>query len=505
MKKRNLGIDLSGKSFVRLESIDVLGATVDLSEARNCAVSNGKFRYLSQVRAENTTYFLSEKTGILISGQNNILSGCEIAFSAGSGIKLEGENNTIFNCFVHDIDTSGCYEAPISMSGRSNRLAYSTIRDTGRDCVQYAGSAHLIEYNDISRAGRICNDLGAVYQFGTDGANTEIRYNWVHDVTCHMGQGIYLDNYTKNYIVHHNVCLNVEKSIQLNQPGTCVFVFNNTLFSLLEGYYSPWKGPNTMFGSFLANNLFSKSPKLKDGYQQSANEIHDFELPTANVDSSTIVYRGGTPSVRLEGINALSGVLAPIGAYDGKSNWKAGCQLDHPPIDLSLPRTTLWRNHLVNTSFDLSITLKKADPYFGWTQILSKKSKIISGAAPGFKTDTGTATSGQSVCLQSSESDGITQSVSSLKPGSEYLAACYVRLDDAKDVILKIDNGRGVFETHASESEGGVWKYLQIIFVATDSQATITFTKEGSGVAWVDDAAIVPTAKNAGNSDDKKK
>jgi len=88
--------------------------------------------------------------------------------------------------------------------------------------------------------GMLTDDLGGSYSFGTNGQQTQIRYNWVHGSFPRStgAAGIYLDNNSSSYIVHHNVVWDIFRgqssgSMGGNAPSSDELYANNTLWGNL--------------------------------------------------------------------------------------------------------------------------------------------------------------------------------------------------------------------------------------------------------------------------------
>jgi hypothetical protein len=254
-KRRMKAIDLDGRSHVQVRGLQLFGATINAENCEHCLIQGVRIFYPSHTRGGWTGYGLNEPTGVRISGRNSVIRDSEIARSAGSGVELGGERNAVINCWIHDIDYMGSYECPIRTTGTAHLISHNTIHDAGRDCLQPRGQAHIVQYNDIARMGRICHDLGASYVVSSDGGGTEFRYNWSHDnVAAGTRKGIYLDNFTSNYFVHHNVCWNTRgDEIRLNKPSFYNVVAHNTMLGF-TGNWGRWK-TDWMYGCIYADEL----------------------------------------------------------------------------------------------------------------------------------------------------------------------------------------------------------------------------------------------------------
>lgn len=182
--------------------------------------------------------------GVDISGDGNAVRNSEIAYSAGNGLSLRGDRNVVDNCLVHDFGYAGTYTTGVLLKGtypgkaKESKLTNSTLFSSGQALIKLG----LCEGCEVNRnifyeAGLLTNDWGAVYAFGVDLANTQIAYNWVQAATDVSRQlppvflGIYLDNGTRQAIVHHNVVAGVadEAGIGPNTPHEGHEIYSNTL------------------------------------------------------------------------------------------------------------------------------------------------------------------------------------------------------------------------------------------------------------------------------------
>lgn len=494
VKRRQVAVDLAGRAYVQVRGLQVVGATLLLKDARHCVVSGVTARHISQSRGGFTTSHVPGSEGVWISGCGNVLRDSEIAYSAGAGVTLHGVSNALVNCFIHDTDTLGAYACCVNMGGARHLVSHNTLRDSGRDCLQYAGTGHLIQFNDISRAGRICHDTGALYQAGCEGG--EICYNWVHNVDTSLGNGIYLDNYMDNYLVHHNAIWNISgNAIQLNHPGHYNMVFNNTVFGSIASTYSPWKGQKTLFGSVLANNLLSSASRMKpdSGFVEVATVLHGLLPPPGGFDPARDASQAGIDKgVLLPGVNeSFSGAAPDCGAYEaGKPLWRAGHDFAHPPSPAYARPVSFHRSYLVNGSFS---DVVKGGPA-GWS-ILQGQAEVKHFT--GFNdppADERFSVIGNSLCLRGAVDARVEQSVEGLKPGADVVFAAYVRCESAKDVVLSVRTPQGALVVaRYSAAPPAVWRHVEAHFrLAAEGPVTVEITKEGAGDAYVDVAGLAP-------------
>ena len=68
-----------------------------------------------------------------------------MAYGDGSGIWDSGSNTTINNCYVHDFNMLGSYDAPVMIRGQKNaKLINSTVTRGGRDALQIISKGSVI-------------------------------------------------------------------------------------------------------------------------------------------------------------------------------------------------------------------------------------------------------------------------------------------------------------------------------------------------------------------------
>ncbi len=494
-KRRQTAVDLTGRAHIHVHGIRMFGATMTLKDARDCLVSGITAHYICHTRGGSTMSHVPGSEGIFISGSGNVLRDSEIGFSTGSGVTLHGSGNAMINCLIHDTDTIGAYACCVNLGGAGNMVSHNTLRDTGRDCLRFAGPGHLIQFNDVSGAGRICHDTGAIYQGGQDGGGTQIRHNWVHSVDTSMGNGIYLDNYMHNYLVHHNVVWNISgNAIQLNHPGHYNMVFHNTVYGSIVGTYSPWQGRNTQFGTTLANNLLLREPRMKadSGYIEVATVLHDSPPPAGGFDPARdLVPVGRDRGVPLPGINdGFTGTAPDAGAYEaGKPLWRAGHDFANPPHPIHEPTASFHRNYLTNGSFSQA---PQGVPEV-WT-IGGGQAKV--SHFPGFNdppADGRFAVHGNSLVLSGEGEAQVEQIIADL-PAGEFVLAAYVRSEGAPDVVLSVRTPQGeAASARYSGAEPAVWRQVTTTFrLAEPGPVTVAILKEGDGDAYVDDAGLAP-------------
>lgn len=285
-KVRPWVIDLDRRSHWIIRDLTLNGGAVRL---------RGDHLVLEGCELSHPTHFLSFAEGfgyngglpqgaaVLLDGKNSIVRACLIRASAGSGVRLAGEGHLVSRNQLLDIDYSGTYAAGISISGNRHIVEFNTLRDTGRDCIALSGGGHRVLYNIFQRPGRLAMDGGGLYTYGqngadpADGRSTEIAYNWAYesgnpdDPKC---RGIYLDNYSRNFVVHHNVIRDLghpgtNKGLHAGAPSVGIAFYHNTLIGVLPPTNSTftkfpltnrepafWTAANNQLSYVYQNNLY---------------------------------------------------------------------------------------------------------------------------------------------------------------------------------------------------------------------------------------------------------
>ena len=494
--RRLLAFDLRGRKHVQVRGLRILAASIDLREAEDCLLQGLRLHYLSQTRGGNTDGSLKEPTGIPVSGRGNTIRDSEIGYSSGAGIDLAGAGNAVINCWIHHIDTMGCYAAPLNLSGVGHLVSHNTLELCGRDGLQPGGREHLIQYNEIREVGLLTQDLGMVYGGGMDGGGTEIHHNWFHGNRAKAcASGLYLDNYSHNFLLHHNLIWDCSGlGLQLNRPSGYNVVAHNTVLGNF-GHWGRWPGQEVdgMFGDLIVNNLVSGTLELQSEVLAANNlaGLADARPPTPRlVIPESAVDHGAV----LAGLNeGFAGAAPDIGAYEaGAEPWRPGHDVAKTPdVAYRLTRPPC-ANLLRNACFEFCSRL-----YGGlddgsiapWTALAAKSAKAV--FAGGFEESPETRTSryGFSLILSAPGADGAAQEVEGLLPGQRYEFAAFVKCTtDATPVRLSVAAGG---ETVAGEAAAPTaWKRLSVAFTAAAAKATVRIEKSGAGTAYIDDTGL---------------
>jgi hypothetical protein len=489
-KKRILAFDLNGRSYVQVIGMNIHAATLDLDGAEHCLVQGVNAKYISHTHGGATDFGLGEKSGIYVSGVSNTIRDCEIAYSVGDGVSLNGTGHRLINCWIHHTDYMGCYGATVRFSGSGHLISHNTIHDTGRDLIQYSGTANIIQYNNVFRCGLLAEDLGFTYTCATDGANSEIHHNWFHEnMSKHVGAsaGVYYDNFTSNYIAHHNVIWSAKGlTLQLNRPSNCVVAFNNTIIGRV-GHWGRWDD-DRMYGDLLANNLITDRINLHPDIELFHNLI---SIPESKLNAKN--FRDNTRPGKQQGCvipgitDGYTGAAPDLGAYiDGQEVWVPGHDFSKHPEPEYLFTPTPYKNQLINSGFEQG-------DLEGWEKTdagkAAKERNVNDITTPSSSRN---SIIGSSACLQGNDDDGISQTVSGLTPNTRYIFGGYAKVPDGGEVRLGVlDNGRTIQSSSITDKN---WAHREVEFTTGPNSTSVTIyvRKAGTGKAFVDWLMLMP-------------
>ena len=332
VKQRDIACDLNKLSFVEIKGVDIFGAAVAMRDAQDCLLEDCRLRYVEHCRDCERDKLPPELN--VVTGRNNVWRRCLVAYGATQVLHVGGVSNRLENCVLHDANYLGTVRGGLDV-GRSvaAHVTRCTLFRSGRDVVGFGGCKRLrFEYNDLYAANMLNDDAAAIYGWGTDGEGSVIAYNWIHDNP--RSNAVYLDNFCKNFIVHHNVIwASRGNSIRLNCDAISHHVYNNTLAQVSEpfGTFTYSGHVPTMKGTRIINNLINARLSPKDPLAFVQGDLG----PELHHNGPGAVDREGYPEAGSKAVDA--GVVIPgitdgfqgkapdLGAYEvGVPRWTAG-------------------------------------------------------------------------------------------------------------------------------------------------------------------------------------
>lgn len=365
---RDITVNLSGRSHLRLENVRIIGGSIRSDgNTTGCVVNGVTQRYATRVN--------------LLTGTGNEISDSEFTDSLQGSVEVTGTRQRFVNNRLHEI--SGRSRTAY-LRGNEHLVAYNTFARSYDSFINLSTTSRCrIVHNNFSEGPLRNTDTGMIYTV-FNGGMTEIAYNRLmsdYRKFTHT-YGIYLDRGASHYLVHHNVSFNN----MFNTLKNGLLVFNNTTFRWADygdGPTDPLKrqserqGTSTDFaGCLYLNNLYGYTydpiPGQPEGFyldKVHANTAAVFN-DTSGLSLATLeepqnydfTLKPGSPAIDagtpIEGItDGFTGAAPDLGAFEsGKPAWKSGHDfINKPSITYEWPddlRISRYTNLLRNGSFD---------------------------------------------------------------------------------------------------------------------------------------------------------
>ncbi|WP_165822482.1 CBM35 domain-containing protein [Paenibacillus montanisoli] len=343
VKMRNYAFDLSGKSYITVQGIDVFASTITTDEdSSNITLDGLRAKYINHsvtTPGSDLNYTHNEDTGIRLIGPDSIIKNSIIEYSSEEGIVL-GEGNIAENNVVHDVSYGGNYASGISpvpdTSGQ--KILHNSIYRTGRSSINLPPAKNVeIGYNDLYDFGLINTDTGAIYSArNSDLDGTRIHHNWIHDPKADLDgdglvAGIYYDQGAGPTQVDHNVLWgndDVDLYVQHESTSEQVHhIYNNTFVTNATASFLNF---TTTPKDFLNNNIYRDQVI---GNTTSSTDLTPSRNPKfVNEGDGGLRFRLQESSPAVDAAAEIAGVTdgyigdkPDIGAYEfGGEDWIAG-------------------------------------------------------------------------------------------------------------------------------------------------------------------------------------
>ena len=296
---RNHGLEYKRRSYaffvqqssIALVGFRVFGAAIRIEGNRN-TVDSLAIEYPTHLRAFDAWNTRGDIN--LISGDDNVWKNSIIRKSGSSGLGIAGNRNLIENNVVEDVVYQATNQAGLDMwdwsaAFENNQFIRNTVNRSGRAGIFLQGTkGSRALYNRITKWALLTYDMGGIYAWGTDGEGTEIAYNDLGGSDAFLSNGIYLDDKTNHFAVHHNY---VHDSVY---NGSCIKeendFFNNTFANVgapfilnTDAQTGQWTNTNL---AQVKNNLADGTLQLIVGVLPSAvNDWGYFQVPLLVTDA----------------------------------------------------------------------------------------------------------------------------------------------------------------------------------------------------------------------------
>lgn len=353
----------------KLRNIEVV------EDAHDIVIENINMKYGSHFTDQTGSWQnqWSSKTGLVLSGRNNVLKNSSFRFSAGPAICMIGFGNKLLNNTVLDANYTSTNSGAINTDAvcLDCEIGHNIIRNTPLMAINFRGFKNSnpihkgvgrIHHNIFSDALVRSWDSGVIDMVAQDGQWTRIDHNVIYNTTVEgktqpARHGIYLDFgggpdvYTGRYIVDHNVVYDISGPMLMNHIKQ-VNVYNNVFLSGVPtdnsiGNYNGGTGEEDT----IRNNIMSNTPNivccsfgtLRDAVIE--NNIMDAQGATAaNIFTDTTIHDYTLKATAIDAINTgidfapfndpVVGPAVDLGAYEyGNAAWVAGpAQLPSPRI-----------------------------------------------------------------------------------------------------------------------------------------------------------------------------
>lgn len=316
--------------------------------------------------------------GVAVTGNGYVVRDCYIGRSWWAGITLAGNRNLLENCLVEECNWMGRRPGAVEAYGDDNTVRRCTIRRTGASAIEggntgapkrweklkYARRA-LWEHNLCEDGGDLGVDQGFFYVNHQRGdrppADSVWRYNILRGyhgpdrgTWAETRIGLYVDNNSSGYRVHHNLVIDCRQGIHYNdflegeQAGRDVYFCNNTFWRVgavfamgLRNQAAPEEPALMDAGIIFRNNLAldcggigaleGRAPIGDNNYTNMNTKAHarnaeagDFTLPPKSrfIDAGALI-----PGIT----DGFKGKRPDIGAFEaGGPAWTAGATTVRP-------------------------------------------------------------------------------------------------------------------------------------------------------------------------------
>jgi hypothetical protein len=357
------------------------------------------------------------------------------------------------------------------------------------------GGTHdnTIAYNNVYNFGMLNQDLGGYYTGSSDGTSTgkqsSIDHNWMHDNQSGVaGVGIYLDNGSSNFLIHHNVSWNNSGvGIKLNGNTTTYssqgnLVYNNTLGAGQQKSIGSFRVTNST-GTVIKNNIFrGPTDPIAGGSVWASNLPASTDPLFVDATAGNFHLQSGSPAIDAGVVispitDGYSGTAPDQGAYEyGGLDWVPGCNFN------GYGNTCGSTNMVVNPGFEQGTS--------GWS---------AAGGAIATSPDAHSGTSSLKVYNRTGATNSARQSVAIVN-GNTYTFSAWSKLGTGSDTayltLQYVVGGTTYWKRLASATVGASgWTPLSRIYTFNEAgpiSSAYLYVETSSSTAdlYVDDVYV---------------
>jgi len=476
-------IKVDNSTNIIFDGINVFGGVVAFGEnderTTGCEVKNATLETLDKSYPiyGGATGSWGNAKGLILGGNNNLVSACEIKNMYGPGVKLTGKGNRVLNNYIHDVNLQHMYYSDgVYMEGENHLISHNTIKYTGRGTIAGKMRNSVVSYNYLGDANRLSRDSGVIYLNAWNYENTEFHHNVLGESLNNEGMqlGLYLDSLSSGLIFYNNLIYGQEKPESSEHTATSIvhhnsldnLFINNTFINedLIEG--SNYDRSGTAY----VNNLFTKNWKKVNGASwTNMIDSNNVVVPTYRLNSDYTLGSSAIAAidkgVYVNGItDEFVGKAPDVGAFEKNGvNWleKVGhnfAESEYSNEKFEINTKIPMRNLLGNGGFN--IKLNEA-----WTTTGTVYDNFQSTWNLGIVF---TQNGDRGVKMLSNSS--VSQRISGLKPNTEYEIGGFAavagpfRTPKAFDIIDNSSNINIENELVTGINSGNYIKYKKVDF-----------------------------------------
>lgn len=212
VKRRERAFDLSTRAFVEVSGFSIFGASIAAVDSEGVLVDDCHVRYPDALPKPDGYTHAEPVTWV--TGENNTWQNSSLVHAWGSGLVVQGSDHTVDNNLFEDVAGVAANSAGIESAQASGvTIQGNTVRSSGRFSISfYDTEASWIESNLAEGACLLTKDCGLFYTWDTDGAGTVVAFNELRNNHTALSAGIYLDDSSQDFVLHHNIISDVNDS-----------------------------------------------------------------------------------------------------------------------------------------------------------------------------------------------------------------------------------------------------------------------------------------------------